>query len=68
MQLRVYIFRSTYGSCYGTHLGSVLHELGHTFDLGHTTHGIMSRGFEDFNLFFTATHLINDVGSQIQLK
>ncbi|KAA0203763.1 hypothetical protein HAZT_HAZT003514 [Hyalella azteca] len=46
--------RGTWGACFGTHLGSVLHELGHTFDLGHTKHGIMARGFEDLHIFFTA--------------
>ncbi len=33
--------------------GSVLHELGHCFDLGHTAEGIMARGFDDLDLFFT---------------
>ena len=36
-------------------LGSVLHELGHCFDLGHTEEGIMARGFDDLDLFFTLT-------------
>ena len=36
-------------------LGSVLHELGHCFDLGHTEEGIMGRGFDDLDLFFTLT-------------
>jgi hypothetical protein len=31
----------------------VLHELGHCFDLGHTAEGIMARGFDDLDLFFT---------------
>ncbi|KAB7504743.1 putative zinc metalloproteinase [Armadillidium nasatum] len=60
--------RGTYGACYGTHLGSVLHELGHTFDLGHTADGIMSRGFEDFHLYFTVTHVNSGVTSNTQYK
>ena len=56
--------RGTWGASYGTHLGSVLHELAHTFDLGHTPHGIMARGFEDLHLFFTSTKLKCDYLSQ----
>ncbi|RLU27512.1 hypothetical protein DMN91_001316 [Ooceraea biroi] len=39
-------YRGTHGACLATTLGSVLHELGHTFDLGHTREGIMGRGFD----------------------
>ena len=39
-------YRGTHGGCLATTLGSVLHELGHTFDLGHTRDGIMGRGFD----------------------
>lgn len=39
-------YRGTHGGCLATTLGSVLHELGHTFDLGHTREGIMGRGFD----------------------
>nr|XP_027217231.1 putative zinc metalloproteinase YIL108W [Penaeus vannamei] len=52
--------RGTWGASYGTHLGSVLHELAHTLDLGHTPHGIMARGFEDLHVFFTTTKLTSD--------
>ncbi|KAK3874151.1 hypothetical protein Pcinc_020882 [Petrolisthes cinctipes] len=52
--------RGTWGACYGTHLGSVLHEMAHTLDLGHTPHGIMARGFEDLHVFFTTTKLTSD--------
>jgi predicted Zn-dependent protease len=34
-------------------VGSVLHELGHCFDLGHTAEGIMARGFDDLDIYFT---------------
>ncbi|CAH0555179.1 unnamed protein product [Brassicogethes aeneus] len=46
-------YRGTYGFCFSTTLGSVLHELFHTFDLGHTEYGIMNRGFDDIYKFFT---------------
>ncbi|XP_063238481.1 uncharacterized protein LOC134539997 [Bacillus rossius redtenbacheri] len=46
-------YRGTYGACFATTLGSVCHELGHTFDLGHTETGIMGRGFDNINLVFT---------------
>ncbi|CAL4171803.1 unnamed protein product, partial [Meganyctiphanes norvegica] len=52
--------RGTWGACYGTHLGSVMHELGHAMDLGHTPHGIMARGFEDLHIFFTSPKIVAD--------
>lgn len=45
-------YRGTYGGCFSTTLGSVCHELGHTFDLGHSKHGIMGRGFDNVHLVF----------------
>lgn len=46
-------FRGTLGSCFSTSLGSVLHELCHAFDLGHTQSGIMARGFDNIYKVFT---------------
>ncbi|KAJ8917690.1 hypothetical protein NQ315_005137 [Exocentrus adspersus] len=46
-------YRGTVGACFSTTLGSVLHELYHTFDLGHTEDGIMSRGFDNIYKVFT---------------
>ncbi|CAH1131399.1 unnamed protein product [Ceutorhynchus assimilis] len=46
-------YRGTQGSCFSTTLGSVLHELYHTFDLGHTKTGVMGRGFDNISKFFT---------------
>ncbi|XP_065345154.1 uncharacterized protein LOC135942776 [Cloeon dipterum] len=46
-------YRGTYGGCYSTTLGAVLHELCHTFDLGHTKKGIMGRGFDRMDLIFS---------------
>ncbi|EFA09357.2 hypothetical protein TcasGA2_TC001918 [Tribolium castaneum] len=45
-------YRGTLGACFSTTLGSVLHELCHTFDLGHTEKGIMGRGFDDIYKVF----------------
>ena len=42
-------YRNTVGGGYATTLGSVLHELGHCFDLGHSLEGIMARGFDDID-------------------
>ena len=49
----IYYFRGTYGGCFATTLGAMVHELGHTLDLGHTENGIMARGFDDMDRFFT---------------
>lgn len=46
-------YRGTIGGCFATTLGSVCHELGHTFDLGHTKDGIMGRGFDHVDRVFT---------------
>lgn len=45
--------RRTYGGCFATTLGSLCHEIGHIFDLGHTDDGIMGTGFDLVNRFFT---------------
>ncbi|XP_030746639.1 putative zinc metalloproteinase YIL108W [Sitophilus oryzae] len=51
-------YRGTLGACFSTTLGSVLHELYHTFNLGHTQNGIMGRGFDNVQNFFLAkSHL-----------
>lgn len=45
--------RRTFGGCFATTLGSVCHEVGHIFDLGHNENGIMGNGFDFVNRFFT---------------
>lgn len=45
--------RRTYGGCFATTLGSLCHEMGHIFDLGHTIDGIMGNGFDFVNRVFT---------------
>lgn len=52
------------GSCFSTTLGAALHELCHTFDLGHTEKGIMGRGFDDIHKVFT----VNAAGSKKPLN
>ena len=47
------INRGTYGGSFATTLGALIHELGHTLDLGHTESGIMARGFDDMDRFFS---------------
>ncbi|VDL99745.1 unnamed protein product [Schistocephalus solidus] len=42
--------RWTFWANYATSLGTMLHELGHCFDLDHTPEGIMRRGGDDANL------------------
>ncbi|XP_044734292.1 uncharacterized protein LOC123296739, partial [Chrysoperla carnea] len=45
-------YRGTYGACFSTTFGSVCHELGHCFDLGHTDVGVMGRGFDNIDRVF----------------
>uniref|UniRef100_A0A182YGF8 Glycolipid transfer protein domain-containing protein n=2 Tax=Anopheles stephensi TaxID=30069 RepID=A0A182YGF8_ANOST len=46
-------YRRTYGGCFATTLGSVCHEMGHTFDLGHTPDSsIMGDGFDSIDYAF----------------
>ena len=49
-------YRKTIGGSYATTLGAVIHELGHTFDLGHASNGFMARGFDDVDRFFTLSN------------
>lgn len=45
--------RGTYGGCFATALGSMCHEIGHIFDLGHTIDGIMGNDIDYVNRVFT---------------
>ncbi|TRY70163.1 hypothetical protein TCAL_01220 [Tigriopus californicus] len=46
-------YRGTIGGCFATSLGAIIHEVGHCLDLEHTTDGIMARGFDDLDFYFT---------------
>lgn len=45
--------RNTFGGCYATAVGSICHEIGHIFDLGHTSDGIMGNDIDYVNRMFT---------------
>lgn len=45
--------RGSHMANYATTLGATVHELGHSFDLAHTQQGIMCRGHDDMNYFYT---------------
>lgn len=47
------LFRGWYWANYSTTLGATIHEIGHSLDLAHTPRGIMARGHDDMNYFFT---------------
>ncbi|XP_017890317.1 putative zinc metalloproteinase YIL108W [Ceratina calcarata] len=61
-------YRGTYGGCLATTLGSVLHELGHTFDLGHTREGIMGRGFDYVDRVFVGATGIDSNRNPVGLR
>lgn len=45
-------YRKTYGGCFATSLGSLIHEIGHVFDLAHTTTGLMGNDIDYTHRFF----------------
>lgn len=45
--------RNTYGGSATTALGSLCHEIGHIFDLGHTVDGVMGNDIDYVNRMFT---------------
>ncbi|GMF18387.1 unnamed protein product [Phytophthora lilii] len=49
-------FRGTFWANFSTGIGAMLHEIGHTFGLGHATSGIMARGFDDMNQLLCVYH------------
>lgn len=45
-------YRRTYGGCFATSLGSLIHEMGHIFDLAHTETGLMGSDIDYVHRFF----------------
>ncbi|KAL7020420.1 hypothetical protein ACKWTF_011525 [Chironomus riparius] len=45
-------YRRTYGGCFATFVGSLIHEMGHIFDLGHTNSGLMGTDIDYVHRFF----------------
>lgn len=45
-------YRKTYGGNFATSLGSLIHEIGHLFHLGHTKTGFMGNDFDYVHRFF----------------
>lgn len=57
--------RRTFGGCFATTLGSLCHEIGHVFSLGHTANGIMGDGFDYINRVFTVDNLTENLPARI---
>lgn len=57
--------RRTYGGCFATTLGSLCHEIGHIFDLGHTSNGIMGDGFDFVHRVFTIDNLTDNIPGRV---
>lgn len=60
--------RNTYGGCYATALGSICHEIGHIFDLGHTNDGIMGNDIDYVNRMFIIEKCPHDLPRRITIK
>lgn len=45
-------YRKTYGGCFSTCLGTLIHEIGHVFDCGHTLTGLMGNDIDYVHRFF----------------
>lgn len=50
-------YRGTYGGCFATFLGSLIHEIGHVFDLAHTESGLMGNDIDYVHRFFLPENL-----------
>lgn len=57
--------RSTFGGCYATALGSICHEIGHIFNLGHTSDGIMGNDIDYVNRLFANEKCPRDLPRRI---
>lgn len=57
--------RRTIGGCWATNLGSLCHEMGHIFNLGHTKNGIMGGGIDLVGNMFTVENRTLDLTDRI---
>lgn len=60
--------RRTFGGCFATALGSICHEIGHIFDLGHTIDGIMGSDIDYVNRMFVIDKRPYDLPRRIASK
>ena len=63
-----FFYRGTVGGCFATTLGGLIHELGHMLDLGHTENGMMSRGCDDVDKFFTLATSTPNEGKSVMMQ
>lgn len=50
-------YRNTFGGCFATTLGALVHELGHCFNLAHTETGLMGNDVDFINRFYLSENL-----------
>lgn len=60
--------RRTYGGCFATALGSMCHEIGHIFDLGHTKNGIMGCDIDYVQRVFIIEKCPRDLPRRVTTK
>lgn len=60
--------RRTIGGCWATSLGSLCHEIGHIFNLGHTKVGIMGGGFDFAGNMFTVDNRTVNLADRIVVR
>lgn len=60
--------RNTFGGCYATALGSICHEIGHIFDLGHSRDGIMGNDIDYVNRMFVIEKCPRDLPRRMVSK
>lgn len=57
-------YRRTWGGCFATSLGTLIHELCHTFDLAHTKTGLMGTDIDYTHRFFLAQSFTDNLPSR----
>lgn len=54
-------YRRTFGGCFSTTLGTLCHEMGHIFDLGHTLTGLMGNDIDFVHRYFLNENFITEI-------